>query len=168
MIHEDRALLRTMVQDMETADTVYRPGNYWQVYFDRFYPVLLREGLARFRASGDRTYRSMGVSGKPFLLQNGLRPYWFRELPTLKRVVLSACDLLGIYRKINTLTTDSLQQTFEAFQQAYFQLALETDPSQEILRICDSREGEPMDYFHPDAYPDLGYTISFLRCFREY
>jgi putative sugar O-methyltransferase len=168
MIRDDFPALDAMVRDMGNADELYRPGNYWQVYFDRFYPILRSEGLAKFRASGQPTYRSMGVSGKPFILEDDLSAFWFSDLPAIKRAILGLLVHTGIYRKLNSRSIGALHDTFVAFENVLFQLALQGDTEWEILRIQDSGEGAPRDLFHPHGHPGVGYTISFLRNFLEY
>lgn len=164
----DLALLSTMIEDMKASDPLYQPSNYWQVYFDRLVPSLYQDGLQTFRASGNPVFRSMGVSGVPFFLVKDLEPYWFRDDDLVKRSLYRLSKVVGIFDPLVSRHARYLSQTLLAFQNAYFQLALQTDPNKEILQVADSGEGEPRDLFIPEGYPLHAHTISFIKYFLEY
>jgi putative sugar O-methyltransferase len=168
VIRDDLASLDTMVADMKRADVLYRPGNYWQNYFDRLVPTLRSEGLSGFRASGHPVFRSMGVTGIPYVLAPDLEPYWFSEMSPTKRRILTLLTRLGVYQRLVGQQVGYHLETLYAFQNAYFQLALQNDPDGALLGISDSCEGRPRDAFHPDGHRDLTYTISFTRYALEY
>ena len=61
-VNDDRALLDQMMADLERADELYRPTNYWKTYEDVFLPELKKYGLHDFRRRKFSILESFGAS----------------------------------------------------------------------------------------------------------
>lgn len=64
-VKDDPGLLERMMRDMDGADVLYRPTNYWEYYEGFFLPELRRHGLKDFRRRRNSILSSFGATDLP-------------------------------------------------------------------------------------------------------
>lgn len=163
MIQDNPELLEIMFADMQKADVLYRPTNYWSVYQKKLMPVLAKEGISRFRASDCKVFGSFGVSQTPLTLM----AQWYRSdqhhTSMLERILFSLYEKKPAF----ALIMKQHRATLQAFREACFHFTLRGDQDHQLLSIGDSGLGDPQDLFTPNKITNNYYTLSFLRYYHH-
>lgn len=140
-VQDDLRLLNDMMIDLNRADDLYKPTNYWQVYEKLFLPELKKYGLHNFRRRGQSILLSF--SGVDLLLRGRIEPRLkFKGSAKIAQLLEKVFIENPFYpiNKFNLIIPECLTPYFYSYVEKKFQLA-----GLDLNRCPTSLFGNPED-----------------------
>lgn len=171
-VQDDFAALEQMMADMEAANELYRPTNYWQLYETRTMEEIRKFGLENYRRRADSVFAPFGAvdnaatSARINLKYNRYLwnritrrlPFWQQTLDTTSR---GLTQILGVVDGRFNLTAE------HAIRLAYdlaSQYGREAD-AKPLSNIGTAKAGNPKDLVSINGHD---YTEHFIRFYLRY
>lgn len=163
---DDLELFESMRSDYEDVEQIYRPGNYWQKYYDETVRVILSDGLKDFRRQPWGYFRSFGAAD--YTLNSEY------QLLYLERSGASATDQ-RIARDFLNLAHERRSEPILPYSLSYDDLDHMAARTAEIEgKMCGAkpllavRPDLVGDYLHTFEYKGVTYSHFFLQYYMRY
>ena len=177
-VEDDIRLLRLMLEDMWSAESVYQPGNYWKQYENKFVNYLEKNGLKDFRRRSDKykgqIFASFGASDPlvasvsprqlhqlKFLKNTKKVRYRIPGTPTLLTPFQVVVDYLARRLVKDPVGTENMRR----LQYEFVKGVGEKWGAAPLGRFSGTRIGNPEDWFEVDGNI---YSINYLYYYLRY
>lgn len=138
-VSDDPQLLEKMMLDMENANELYRPTNYWQYYQKHFLPELQKKGLKDFRRRRSSVLNRFGASD--LLIRGTLKyggKYYIKGSDRALRALCKILERLGV--RIFNIPPEDITEYF--FRHVKYKF---DNNSIDIFRCPTTEYGNPED-----------------------
>ena len=119
-VHDNKKLLDKMMEDLQGADELYKPTNYWSFYQKSILPELKRKGLKDFRRRKSSLLTSFGATDLfLFALPKYEGRQYIRGLDRMLRMCTYILNKLRIKLSINYPVAEITSYFFEYVKKKY-------------------------------------------------
>ncbi|MGD9824482.1 putative sugar O-methyltransferase [Desulfobacter sp.] len=143
------SLLNTMINDMQHADPLYSPTDFWSVCIAAIIDEIKRKGLSGFRAH---------KSANSFFVPLYSRPFYYRHKDIIDHFI-KWLDTLP-YRKAGTDIYNLLSGHTNALADYRVFKAADSNNPPILSNLSESQVGHPNEQF---VFEDCRYSLSFLN-----
>lgn len=150
---DPQALLRLMLEDLEKADPLYRPTNFWESGLPAIAAELERHGFESFRRHPSAAFWYVPLYRSPF----------FQRHPGLCAAATRLADLVSGPRRIGARLKRVLDGESRFRRDYAVFLAAQDGREPRLAAISESTVGEPLEQFEADGRRYSRSLLNYLR-----